>query len=564
MKQIAIQTTQGVIRLNDRNYLAAGGQAAVYRVGKVAYKVYHDHDKMIPVGKIQELSKLSGSNIIKPLEIVTNAHTGEPVGYAMRFFDGCAALCKLFTRTFKDTNHLGIPEVAALMTCLQNTVQSIHGDRCLVVDLNELNVLLPGAFDDVVMIDTDSYQTPGFAATAIMDSIRDRSGPPGKFNEGTDWFSFAVLAVQSYLGIHPYKGRHPDYKLTEWQKRMDDGISIFDPQVRLPATAAPVSVIPAAHRKWFEGVFTRNERSRPPLPDASEPLPLPTGIQIVQGTANFDVTEIESYDAPITWAAVGRLGIRYVATTKSIFYGSKALAKIHEPGITARLAASASNELGIALHRGPRVAFFDIGGREVGSMKGHGLFTANELVYTVHSGALHQIKFQVIQGTLLADSTVVDNITELAYQLFDGCVIQDLLGRLHVSIPVKDRVCLTRKIPEVDGCRVIEAKARKGFLVVLAESGGRYDRFYYSYALNTDLKAIRQERDVALEPLNLAVKDNGMALLATDSSLKLFTADKAHEITGAPVDSGTALFAYGNDVFFTHDNTVFQFKSKQP
>jgi len=564
MKQISIQTSQGVIRLNDRNYLAAGGQAAVYRVGKTAYKIYHDQGTMIPVGKIQELAKISSVHVVKPLEVVSDVNNGNPLGYAMNFIDGGEAICKLFTRAFKDSNHLGLPEIAELLKHLQGAIHSIHDDRCLVVDLNELNVLviISSKGNTPLLIDTDSFQTPNFRATAIMDSIRDRQAKPGVFNEGTDWFSYAVIATQCYLNIHPYKGRHPDYKLTEWQKRMDDGVSIFDPQVRLPLTANPVNVIPVAHRIWLEGVFMHKERGTPPEPDASQPLPMPTGLRVVQGTATFDVTEIESFGEPILWATMGRLGLRCVATTKSLIYGSKIIAQTPEKGVTARIVVSPSNDVGLALHRANRVVFYDVKGQEAGSTRGHGLFVSNDMAYTVYNGGLHQAKFQMVQGRLLSDVSLVENITELAFKVFDGVVTQDILGQAFVSIPSGDRVCLTRKVPDLNSYRITDAVARKGFLVVMAERKRQYDRFYYHYQVNEDIHLIHKEEDVALEPVNLAVKDNGMGLLATDATLKLFTRKEVREIGGAPVDSGTKMFAHGNDVFFTHENSIFQFKSK--
>lgn len=58
-----------------------------------------------------------------------------------------------------------------------------------MVDLNELNVLVGSSFVEPFMIETDSYQTPSYRATAIMDSIRDRLVPTGQFALLTDWFS---------------------------------------------------------------------------------------------------------------------------------------------------------------------------------------------------------------------------------------------------------------------------------------------------------------------------------------------------------------------------------------
>ena len=68
------------------------------------------------------------------------------------------------------------------------------------------NFLIDRDMQHVLFIDVDSYQTAGFPATAIMDSIRDRHS--STYSAGTDWFSFAILAFQMFVGVHPYRGKH--------------------------------------------------------------------------------------------------------------------------------------------------------------------------------------------------------------------------------------------------------------------------------------------------------------------------------------------------------------------
>ena len=68
-----------------------------------------------------------------------------------------------------------------------------------------------------------------------MDSVRDRHA--AGWNEGTDWFSFALVSFQMFVGIHPYKGKHPALKTLD--ERMAQNVSVLHPRRvrarRLPA-----------------------------------------------------------------------------------------------------------------------------------------------------------------------------------------------------------------------------------------------------------------------------------------------------------------------------------------
>lgn len=193
---------KNTVDLDNKNFLAQGGEGSVYVISKTAYKIYNDPKKMLPIGKIQELSALTAKNIIKPENIILDNKNHE-IGYTMRFVDDTYSLCQLFTKAFRQRNNLDHDTMFKLIQSLQNIVKHVHEKKILIVDCNELNFLASKDFKDIYAIDVDSYQTPNYPATAIMDSIRDRHTKV--FNEGSDWFSFAILAFQMFIGIHPFK-----------------------------------------------------------------------------------------------------------------------------------------------------------------------------------------------------------------------------------------------------------------------------------------------------------------------------------------------------------------------
>ena len=118
-------------------------------------------------------------------------------------------------------------------------------------------------------IDVDSYQTPGFKATALMDSVRDRHCHNNQFTPDTDWFSFGIVSFQMFIGIHPYKGKHPD--LADMDARMMQNISALNKAVSVPKVCYAFDVIPQAYLCWYKAVFEQGKRCAPPF-DLNAPV----------------------------------------------------------------------------------------------------------------------------------------------------------------------------------------------------------------------------------------------------------------------------------------------------
>lgn len=49
------------VSLTKADFVAEGGEGQVYARGPIGYKIYHDTSKAIPLGKIQELSGITGA-----------------------------------------------------------------------------------------------------------------------------------------------------------------------------------------------------------------------------------------------------------------------------------------------------------------------------------------------------------------------------------------------------------------------------------------------------------------------------------------------------------------------
>jgi len=551
---------QAAVTLSDANYLAAGGEAAVYKNGAEAIKLYHDPKRAMSLGKIKELALINAHNVIRPLEPAYDA-SGNCVGYSMKYLAGTEPLCKFFTKSFKVERSVTPAQLDALLKAMQLTLSEVHRAKCLVVDLNELNILVDAnSLSAPFFIDTDSYQTPSFKATAIMASVRDHNVPHGTFTELTDWYSWGVLAFQIYINIHPYQGKHPNYRPNEWEKRMEKGVSVFDKAVRLPPVCNPFSVIPKRHLDWFEAVFARNERSVPPLADSIAPLAVPKAIVTIRAHEKLSVTELRSIGAEIIDVFVLR-GITHCVTKSFVKVGSAKM-QIDVTGARKVVVGASSARAIVGLWNGNSITFKTLDGTMVGTGSGSAIFARNEVIYAQVGGRLMQYSFIEMGTRTIIQMKEVENISALATKVFDGALIQDLLGRAYVTVPYAVSRCATKPCPALNGWRVIEAAGVRNWVVVLAEQKGRYDRFILKFADDWQSLAVHmRDEDVAYEAVNFTTTSSGTCLLLTEDTLRVWNvawSGRVRVFDNPPVEAGMKLFSIDNSVAFIHDDVICQ------
>ena len=571
-KKIKIPSS-GIVTLNERHYVASGGEGAIYVNGGTAYKLYHEPTKKtLPAKKIQELSLIRNKQVIVPKDIIYDAADGSPIGYTTDFITGVSPLVMLFTRAFKLDNNIDYGMVNELVKQMQLITQDIHNANCLIVDYNELNVLIRVASKILTSyyIDTDSYATPSFKATAVMDSIRDRKASvidkSGVLHYHptieSDWFSFAILAFYLYCNIHPFRGSHNNYKPKDKQKQMDDGISVFHPGVRVPPSVNDFKVIPPRHLAWFQDVFLHNNRSVPPLPDSSAPLVVPAQIITIKGTDKIGVEDIGSYTNDIM-AVYQMMGIYYVAT-KSHFYANKKEIGRHTAKKVS-LCSSSDGTLVTAQSDGSKINFIDLTkGDPIGTATSSDMFSRNGAIYTLRLGKLIENSFTSFGNKTIHYIKEVENISVFSAKMYDGCVMQDLLGKQYLTLPYKLGSCFSKYIPELDGYRIVGAKSDKVITVILGEKKGQYDRFILIFDKHYTKYETRKVDDVAYDDINFATLDNGVcALLASPTELELFaTAYKCETLSNPPFDSTMKMLATPDGLFFINGNSLHQIKRK--
>ena len=565
----------GTTDIPPKNYVTSGGEGSIYKIdSSIIAKLYHEPDKkQFPTKKLRELSLIRNQQVIIPKDLIYDVKDGKPLGYTMNYIDNVEPVLKLFTRTFKDANHVSFQMINHLVKEMQKVVSDVHAAQCLIVDLNELNVLVGITPTTITpyFIDTDSYATPSFKATAVMQSIQDRrvtvydKAGTMHYNPDieSDWFSWAILAFQLYTNIHPYRGGHPNYKPRDKAKQMDDGISIFHPGVRVPPSVNDFKVIPPRHLDYFKRVFFNNERGIPPLPDSSVPLLVPTQIITIKGTDKLGVEEIAAYGDPIM-DIISNMGVYYVATKTHLYADKKEIGQ-HNAHKILLVSASDGTLVTAQQDNSNNIQFKELRKSDpIGTATSNAMFARNNAIYTISKGKLIENSFTAFGNTMIHRIKEVENLSVNSTQMFSGCVIQNLLGRYYITIPYKLGSCFSKHIPQFDGYRIIDAKSVKNVAVVIGEKRGQFDRFIVIYNKDYSSCDVRKVEDIAYNTINLTVMDNGLCiLLANDDELELFaTATQCETLSNPPLNSTMQLFSTSDGIFFINGTSFHQLKRK--
>jgi hypothetical protein len=561
--------------LTDKHFIASGGEGSIYFSGNNAYKIYHDPSKkMLQKTKIAELQTIGNSQVIFPKDIIYSLN-GEEIGYTTDFIQNAVPLLKCFNRTFKISNSIDHQMICELVKWMQLITVDIHKANCLIVDYNELNILLMLNNKKLTpfYIDVDSYSTPSYKATAIMDSVRDRKA--STFNKTgemcynptiySDWFSWAILSFWLYSNIHAFRGNHPKYPPEDKQKQMDDGISVFHPNVRVPRTVENFNVIPTRHLNWYKEVFLNGERSVPPLPDSISPIVVSPQIITITGTNEIQVEELYAFKHPVL-NFQRFFGVDYIITTKSIYSGNHEVRQVNNlvSGVFSR-----SNDGSIILTSKQEnyVKFekFPGGTIEIDKLISSGMFERNGLVYTISNSSLLEHTFISINGKYINKMVRLENISESSSTIYSGCVIQNLLGKKYITIPYTQGKSFSKYIPNLDTIRIIEAKSEKNIAIILGEERGKYNRYILIFNKDYSSYELRVEKDITCDPINFAVLDNGLCLMVSNQNqLQLFADNKKYEIiNNPPFDASMPLISTSSGFLFININVIYKISKKK-
>lgn len=551
------------VSLTKRDFVSQGGEGSIYAKTAVAYKIYSDPKRAIPKGKVQELSVLDMPNIIKPEHAVLDTK-GRAIGYSMRYVRKTFPLISVFPKSFRDRNGLTPDLALGLVRRLQETIWHIHQHGILVVDLNEFNFLVSQDFSEVYFIDVDSWQTPSFPATAIMDSVRDWHA--SSFSELTDWFSFAVVAFETFIGIHPYKGRHPRYaKRDGFVLRMKDNVSVFNRDVSVPKACLPFDVIPSVYQDWFKAVFEDGKRVAPPT-DLQAVLKVVSQIRQIVGTDNFVIDQIGEFSGDIA-VVVQHHDIRVVLTTNGLYLGRSAYGDFgrveaigFSQGLNRPVVASIVNDA---------VQLTDVMTRQAIPID---LFATDLLhydgrIYAKSEGHIIELQVRNVGNGLVATQRIVGNCLQNATRCYDGVVLQNMLGTYYASLFPEADTCHQVRLDVLDGYKIVEAKYDSGVLMVVGVQGGKYDRFVFRFSTDFQTHDVRKIEDVTYCGLNFVVLDKGICVcIDEDERVELFRNNASSHgvkiIDDPGITGDMRLFKDGSVVLFAQATKLYSLEMK--
>lgn len=554
--------------LRAADFLAQGGEGSVFVRKDLAFKIYHDAGNMPPVGKLEELRSLRLENVIAPIELLVRK-SGEPVGFSMPRIENAQFLSRLFSTNFKRANGIAPEDVVNLVEQMRGTLAQIHREGFLIVDYNEMNLMLDENFSRVYHVDLDSCQTPGFPATALMESVRDRTATPGVFSEGTDWFSWGIVSFQLYTGIHPFKGRHPDFAPGDLDRRMVEGISVLDSAVRVPAACSDWSVIPAGQLEWYRRVFSNRDRCAPPA-TAGLRLTIPAAAPMPADSGTVRVRELRCYDRPVRDVAA-IAGVLYVCTNASVFRDEVVYFELPRAAEQATVLPVNGAEPVVAVRSGDLVQFWSrVDGSSasaeaalIGEIKADAMFRANDALYTLRNGALTENSFERL-GRTKHVTRLIANVHPLAAAVFPGMIVENFFGRLHILMPTAVGRCERVELPEIKGVRIVDAARVAGVAVLIAERGGRFDRIVIDFESASGRYDLVVEQDVDEREVQLTRGQNGIYLLLSGPGrVRMFyKLHESREIEDAPVDPmDCRLYSHGQQILVARDDRLYTMRS---
>ncbi|MBS1722432.1 MAG: hypothetical protein JSS66_05435 [Armatimonadetes bacterium] len=550
-----------VITLTDKDLKGSGGEGSVYIKGSKAYKIYFDQARVLPLGKIQELGAIRHSRVLRPLEAMYDK-AGALIGYAMEATPpDTYVLCQYFPTAFRSRMGLDNAFSNALVEDLRSGVQHVHNAQVLIVDLNEMNFLFATAQPLVYFIDVDSYQTPHFQATALMESVRDRhvrtvvknGNCVPVFDQGSDWFSFAVVSFQIFTGIHPYKGKHPTLKTMD--ERMVANVSVLSSDVRVPGAALPFSVIPPVYLDWYKRVFEKGERSAPPASTGGSVVMVKTVALAGGGRIRvFNVIDMQEQIADYYDGAVVAGGNVYSSHGRIVL--PNVLGEV-------RLAASAD---------GPVAAFVKDGllhvadaetGETVADMTCDAMAVCDNRLVFKSGEYLYSAELLRAGKNLFVKRQQVANVLPMGTQLFDGVAMQDLLGAQYATL-VTNSGTHQVQLPELKQHRIVSAKRERNVLVVIAEHNGQLNRHVYRFDTDWQHFDYRVANDVGPSEANFCVLDSGIVLLMReDDMLEVFSSHRGSQsvntVDDPAVDSSCRLRAHGSKAMYIRGTRVDHF-----
>lgn len=249
------------IKLNDSNIITEGGEGKIYDYSKDQIIKIFKADKVdmkVKERKVENLTKMSNlpPEVIAPIEAVSVK--GKFAGYIMKRISNAEEVRMLSNNKYIKANGVKLDRILEIVTKIANVLEQLHNMGIYIGDLNDQNILFDKS-NNVYFIDVDSWSVGQDRCSVAMDKFKDPKLQGDQFNEGTDNYSFTILAWNMITRIHPFAGTiTPDMSITE---RMERGISVINnPKVKIPRTIKSWANLAPSLIDSMDEVFKGNSR----------------------------------------------------------------------------------------------------------------------------------------------------------------------------------------------------------------------------------------------------------------------------------------------------------------
>lgn len=497
--------------LTTANFIASGGAGSVYKSGNFAVKIYHEPKNCISEAHLTDLKRLNRPNIVSPKEFVYDAKKNR-LGYVMPLVKAKYTLEELFPKTFKDRHSLTLDAVLKLVRSLKDGISYCHTQDVTLVDINPLNFLVDEKFGDVFFLDADSYQTKTNPATFINPRIQDYSSKT--FTPLTDWYSYAIVTFQLITGIHPFGGKYTGNlgvdKTQEIFERMRKNISVFNKDVNFPAFVN-LSSIPQAYADWYKSLFVEGKRTLPPN-DFTQAITAVTATvsSIVNLNAAFEYKKLYEFEDLLYTVN------DYYVTKSGVFDNFSR--KVFNHSAKWESTITLVNNQPFYIEKTPdSVDIFNMAtGSKVNFASKVESFTVyNNDVYLKQGLTIN--KLDIIGAN--AGLRQVAQCTALSTTAYDGCFIQNILGKLYLSVFDGGKHYQTL-LNFSNSDKVIDAKYVNGLVVILFQKKDGL-RYKLIGKLNKECKFDFQEFQDSAN-INFAALSTGVYFLEFENDYMLF------------------------------------------
>jgi serine/threonine protein kinase len=549
------------VNINEKNdYLATGGEGTLYVVNNRVYKITHHP---FVEAKLLELMKLQHPNIVVPVDFILDQKNAE-IGYVLPFADG-ESICRLFATAFWADNKLGVPEISGIIENAVSTVQYAHDQDSLLVDWNEMNFLVDKQFKHMIFIDTNAWKTKSFPPNAITPIFQDHLTKG--FNTLSDWYGFGILACKLYVGIHPFKGSHPNYGRTQDDvvKRMKDNVSIFNPNSKVPAAARTFDHIPDAYMQWFLDIFEKGVRREPPNVAGYVTV---VKKQVTSAYKYFQVDLFKMMNQEVKRYYVVN-GEEVVFCENEIVVGMKNIPlKNNKVKIGVIVSKREKVPYFVFISKG-KLIIYNADGTPIDlDLVADDFLVQDHVIYVKNRGSVVQISCNDLgdkQVFSIGDQwSVMPNSTKT----LGNCFYMSVMGKTHMIVPwvLGNKYYLrTIAIPELDGYKVVEAKFDQPVLGIVGEQNGKYDRFMLTIDPMDGKYHVEVEPDIGMPVLNFVVLDNGIGVsMDEDGQVNMFTTNinklQSKSIKDDTIKSTMRLFKNGVTVLFAEGSKIYSLK----